>query len=162
MILFLDFDGVLHPLHDNVPTPENHDNVPTPADQLFCYLPRFEAAMRDFPMVKIVISSGRHWFTLEQLRAIFSQDIADRIIDTTSKTKLADEYLLDKRECEILDWLLATSNEDTQWIAIADAVWQFKKHHDHLVACNWYRGIDDEVESQSRLILERTFHDSIS
>ena len=56
MILFLDFDGVLHPLHDNVPTPENHDNVPTPADQLFCYLPRFEAVMRDFPMVKIVIS----------------------------------------------------------------------------------------------------------
>ncbi len=145
MILFLDFDGVLHP---------QHDNEPTPTDQVFCHLPRFETVMREFPMVKIVISSmWRHQFTLDQLRARFSPDIAGRIIDTTAKAARADEYLPAQREGEILDWLLATGNEDAPWIAIDDAIWQFEKHRDRLVACVWYRGIDDEVESQLRAIL---------
>ncbi|WP_205895069.1 HAD domain-containing protein [Metapseudomonas otitidis] len=48
MILFLDFDGVLHP---------EYDGQATPADVVFCHLPRFEAVMRDHPEVEIVISS---------------------------------------------------------------------------------------------------------
>lgn len=47
MILFLDFDGVLH---------TEHDDGPTPDESVFCHLPRFEAVMRDFPTVEIVIS----------------------------------------------------------------------------------------------------------
>lgn len=149
MILFLDFDGVLHP---------QHDNEPPPADLVFCHLPCFEAVMREFPMVEIVISSmWRHQFTLDQLRARFSPDIAARIIDTTAKTERADGYLPNRREREILDWLLATGNENTPWIAIDDAVWQFDKHRDRLVACTWYRGIDAEVETQLRAVFEKNF-----
>jgi hypothetical protein len=48
MILFLDFDGVLHP---------EYDGQAAPADVVFCHLPRFEAVMRDHPEVEIVISS---------------------------------------------------------------------------------------------------------
>ncbi len=46
MILFLDFDGVLHP---------EYDGQATPADIVFCHLPRFEGVMRDYPKVEIVI-----------------------------------------------------------------------------------------------------------
>ena len=42
MILFLDFDGVLHP---------EYDRQAAPADVAFCHLPRFEAVMREHPEV---------------------------------------------------------------------------------------------------------------
>lgn len=119
--------------------------------------------MRDFPTVEIVISSmWRYQLSLDELRARFSPDIAARIIDTTAKTEHADGYLPNRREGEILNWLLATGNENTPWIAIDDAVWQFEKHRDRLVACAWYRGIDDEVEERLRGMLERCLHDDKS
>jgi hypothetical protein len=49
VILFLDFDGVLHPEGEA----HIHDGG---AD--FCFLPRLEALLREFPEVKIVISSA--------------------------------------------------------------------------------------------------------
>ena len=45
MILFLDFDGVLHPepCYDK--------------QSFFCCLPRLENVLRDFPKVRVVISN---------------------------------------------------------------------------------------------------------
>ena len=45
MILFLDFDGVLHP--------EGEDHILNGGVD-FCFLPRLEALLREFPHVKIV------------------------------------------------------------------------------------------------------------
>lgn len=116
--------------------------------------------MRDFPSVEIVISSmWRYQFTLDELRGRFSPDIAARIIDTTAKSERADGYSPNRREGEILHWLLATGNKDTPWIAIDDAVWQFEKHRDRLVGCTGYRGIDDEVEERLRTLLKRCLQD---
>lgn len=96
MILFLDFDGVLHP---------EYDGQATPADIVFCHLPRFEGVMRDYPKVEIVISSmWREQFPLAALRARFSPDIAARSIGTTPVTPRIDvQYLPARRETEILD-----------------------------------------------------------
>ena len=75
MILFLDFDGVLHP---------QYEHEPVPTELAFCHLARFEALMRKFPSVEIVISSTwREQFSMEVLRAKFSTDIAARIIGRT-------------------------------------------------------------------------------
>lgn len=147
MILFLDFDGVLHP---------QHDGEPTPVDRVFCHLTRFEAVMRDFPNVEIVISSTwRYQFTLDQLRARFSPDIAARIIDTTPQTErhLESQYLPARREEEILDWLVTTGRECVPWIALDDAAWQFERHRDRLIACTWYVGLDDAAEMKLRAAL---------
>lgn len=146
MILFLDFDGVLHP---------EHNGEPTPADRVFCHLPRFEAVMRDFPAVEIVISSmWRYQFALDELRARFSPDIAARIIDATPQTeRIEGEYLPARREGEILDWLAAAGREGSAWTAIDDAAWQFQQHRDKLVACAWYIGLDDSTETQLRAAL---------
>lgn len=143
MILFLDFDGVLHP---------EHDGEPTPTDLVFCHLPRFEAVMRDFPAVEIVISSmWRYEFTLPQLRARFSPDIARRIIDTTPLTERIDgKYLPARREGEILDWLAATGRENVPWVALDDATWQFHQYRDRVVACTWYVGLDDATTTKLR------------
>ena len=96
MILFLDFDGVLHP---------EYDRQAAPADVAFCHLPRFEAVMCDHPEVEIVISSTwREQFPLDDLRARFSPDIAARIVGATPITPRIDgKYLPARREGEILD-----------------------------------------------------------
>ena len=49
MTLFLDFDGVLHP--------EGEGPLPNDGTD-FCFLPRLEALLRDYPHVGVVISSG--------------------------------------------------------------------------------------------------------
>ena len=143
MILFLDFDGVLHP---------QHDNEPTPADEIFCHLPRFETVMRDFPLVQIVITSmWRYQFSLEELKARFSPDIAERIIGTTRLTdRTNDSYLPARREWEILDWLADSKNKNTPWLALDDAAWQFDQHKDQLVPCIGYVGLDEAAEIRIR------------
>jgi hypothetical protein len=77
MILFLDFDGVLHPRH---PRTDRSDEE----NLYFCYLPRVEKVLRDHPEVRIVVSSDwRLRRTLDELRACFSTDIRERVIGTT-------------------------------------------------------------------------------
>lgn len=146
LLIFLDFDGVLHP---------QYDGQPTPVDVVFCHLPRFEAILRDFPTVEIIISSTwRYQFTLDELRARFSPDIAVRIIDATPKTEHIDgNYLPARREGEILDWLAASGRESAPWIALDDASWQFQQHRDRLVACTWHIGMDDATELELRAAL---------
>ena len=69
-LVFLDFDGVLHPVKAG--------------DQQFCYLPVFEACMRQCPHMGIVITSTwRLVMELAGLRALFSHDIAQRVLGKT-------------------------------------------------------------------------------
>lgn|GEM_PF-6444307 len=49
MILFLDFDGVLHP---------THDGEPTPANEVFCHLPRFESVLCVLTVLLLMQSSA--------------------------------------------------------------------------------------------------------
>lgn len=141
MFLFLDFDGVLHPQFEGMPTPVEH---------LFCHVPRFEGVMRDFPQVRIVISSTwRHQFALDHLRTYFSPDIAARITDATPQTN-PDDYRPARREDEILAWLAATGNESVPWIALDDATWQFDRHRDRVVGCTWYVGLDEAAAARLR------------
>ncbi|PWF55503.1 HAD domain-containing protein [Massilia glaciei] len=146
MILFLDFDGVLHP---------EHEREPTPADRVFCHLPRLETILRDFPRVEVVISSmWRHDYTLTELRTRFSPDIAARIIGATPLADYVEgKYVPARRENEILDWLALNLRDGDAWIALDDAVWQFLRHRDRLVACTSYIGFDDDAEARLRAAL---------
>jgi len=75
VILFLDFDGVLHP--------EGEDHILNGGID-FCFLPRLEALLREFPHVKIVISSSwREQLRYETLLKPFSSDIRARILGAT-------------------------------------------------------------------------------
>lgn len=141
-LLFLDFDGVLHP---------QIDGEATPADLLFCHLPRLERVLRDFPSIEIVISSTwRYHFTLEKIRARFAPDIQPRIVDTTLLVAQLDGYLSAQREQEILDWLSAKGRMAESWIALDDAAWQFRHYTERLIACRWYEGFDAMAEQNLR------------
>lgn len=105
MILFLDFDGVLHPFHRPNGT--------------LVLIPVFERVMRDFPQVDIVISSSwREGFSLDELRSFFSDDIARRIVDVTP-VLAASEYP-HVREAEIAAWRRAAGRVAEPWVAIDD------------------------------------------
>ena len=146
MILFLDFDGVLHP---------QYDGQQVPSDVAFCHLPRFEAVMRCFPNVEIVISSTwREQFELNTLRARFSPDIALRIIGVTPLS--ADMLTANEpkiRECEIISWLQVNNRQGEEWIAIDDCAWQFNKHKNRLIVCKGYIGMDLDVEAKLRVAM---------
>jgi hypothetical protein len=148
VIIFLDFDGVLHPQYEGQRVPD---------EIAFCHLPRFETVMREFPGVEIVISSlWRYQFAPSKLKARFSEDIRQRIIGTTPLLEYADgTYVPAKREGEILQWLEDNGRVGEAWLALDDAVWQFQNHRDRVVACIYYRGFDDEAADTLRARLRR-------
>ena len=115
MILFLDFDGVLHPL----PDPQQ------PGQELFTRLELLEQVLRELPEVEVVISSSwREAHPLEELRTYFSRDLQHRIVDVTP-VRIADseapaevhEFV---RHCECLAWLRRARRTHTRWLAIDD------------------------------------------
>ena len=135
MILFLDFDGVLHP------------DPPQP-DQRFRSLPRLVSVLHDHPHVEIVISSmWREQLSIDELRQFFPDDIAARIISTTPVTPKVDGYAPARREGEILDWLEAEGRTAEPWVALDDQIWQFTLHKKRLVECVFYDGMDERVET---------------
>jgi hypothetical protein len=113
MILFLDFDGVLHPETISFGAPgmvrrEDH----------FSRVPLFEEVMREFEDIDIVISSAwREVNSLDTLRGFFSEDIASRIIDTTP---VLSAYSDARREKEILLWMNLAGRQSEPIIAVDD------------------------------------------
>lgn len=135
MILFLDFDGVLHPF--------DHPHG------VFTLLPEFERVMRDFPEVDIVISSSwREAYTLDELRALFSLDMAQRIIGVTPV--LLDHDQVYVRETEIRAWLRDAGRETESWVAIDDFEWFFSPQCANLVLTDTRTGFDERVERELR------------
>lgn len=147
MILFLDFDGVLHP--------EGEGHLPSDGKE-FCFLPRFEALLRQFSDVKVVISSAwRKRLTFEALTAPFSEDIRRRIIGVTPPRGTGRVHSYAHRESEILAWLEQHGASGHQWVALDDAEWQFDTHKDRLVVCGSFSGFDDLVEADLRAHFKR-------
>lgn len=149
MILFLDFDGVLHP-------------QPCMLAGEFYNLPRLENVLRDYPQVRIVVSSmWRYDQDLEALRSYFSEDIRPRVFDITPKG-LKQAYGNDSvflisakvRHEEILDWL-KLNHYSGPWVALDDSVKEFPNPCLQLVACHTLIGFDGVVELKLRDYLDR-------
>lgn len=146
MILFLDFDGVLHP--------EGEDHIHNGGVD-FCFLPRLEALLREFPHVRIVISSSwREQLAYRTLLKPFSDDIRVRIIGATPPREFGLPHPFAHREGEILAWLQLHDAVDESWVALDDAAWQFDRCKDHLVVCGSFIGFDDKASAALRARFE--------
>lgn len=112
MLLFLDFDGVLH------------QAIPYKKEEQFVRLPLLEATLRQVPEVNVVISSSwRLQKTLAELREVFSQDIAVRIIGSTPAPYDVDptpDLRRHYRQAEIDAWLRAQKRLNEPWVALDD------------------------------------------
>ena len=146
MILFLDFDGVLHP--------EGEGHLPDDGSD-FCFLPRLEALLREFPHVRIVISSSwRERLAYPTLLKPFSEDIRARIIGATPPREFGLPHPFAHREGQILAWLQLHDAVDGPWVALDDAEWQFDRCKDHLVVCGSFVGFDDKASAELRARFE--------
>ena len=139
MILFLDVDGVLHPLLA-------HKSKP-----MSC-LPRLAAVLWDFPEVQVVITSTwRLTRSLEDLRALFPADLRSRVIGATAAPGY--EPRPGARQYEALLWLDGY-DPASQWIALDD----YAPHYfssSRLVLCDHTTGFGEDEEKQLR---ERLVH----
>lgn len=131
MIIFLDFDGVLHGY----------------GQPSFQHLPAFEAILRSNPHVEVVFStSWREHHVLDRLRSFFSEDIRPRLIGVTPFLDVNREppYVDFVRHKEILLWLGAQQNPRGQeWVALDDDHREFPPNCPELITCNPKQGLGD-------------------
>jgi hypothetical protein len=120
VILFLDFDGVLHPRPVTGRSGETN---------LFSSLHLVENVLREVPDVEVVISSSwRERHSLEEMREYFSENLRERVIDLTPLPADVACYptLSDyARHAECLTWLARRRPAETLWLAIDDAREEF-------------------------------------
>lgn len=142
MLLFLDFDGVMHPLF---PRADRTDEE----NLLFSYLPRLEAVLREFPAVKIVIASDwRKRHSLAELRRMFSEDLRFRIVGVIGIDDADRE--LGNRQRLVERYLAEHGLADAAWLAIDDDVGNYLAG-ESLVLCD--DGFREEEERALRAAL---------
>lgn len=136
-ILFLDFDGVMHPefCHES---------------KHFVHLENFEAVMRAAPHVDLVISSTwRQKRSLDELKALFSTDVAARIIGATplyaQLEDVPDALVGYEREAECKKWLHQHGRTTQEWLAVDDRSWNFRPFNSHVFLVNGEVGLDADA-----------------
>ena len=107
MIVFLDFDGVMH-------------DIACTSKNLFRHAPLFSAVLRDHPGIEVVISSDwrKDAGSVAELAAHFPEDVRHRFVGLTGIEADVTEPRQREREC--WQWLRAHGREHVRWIAVDD------------------------------------------
>lgn len=149
LILFLDFDGVLHSDWDRPPT-------------LFSQLPLLEQVLREHLHVNVVLStSWRETDPLDALRGPFSDDIRARVIGATPVlnpiTRARYPHPLSKaeRQSECEAWLVEHRTPAHPWIAIDDRHWWFEPDCPRLFITAQKTGLIEEQLPELHVLIER-------
>lgn len=140
MIIFLDFDGVLHPEPCSRP------------ELLLCELPRVERVLRDFPQAQVVVSSTwRDTRTLGELQSLFSPDVALQVIGVTPPWRDLEDIVYNyQRQAEVEAWLRKNRSPWDRFAVLDDRAWLFSPFYAPLLKCDPATGMDDQVEQQLR------------
>lgn len=149
MILFLDFDGVLH-------------RELCLSSEWFERLPLFERWLRRHSQIDVVISSS--WRNVVPWHCIlerFSPDIRVRIIGHTPRradlveSLVPGHVLIFEREAEIFDWRRTHGRLADPWVAVDDFPWDFSHGCANLMVIDPATGITvKDLAALSRRIRE--------
>ena len=144
MIVFLDFDGVVHP-------------HPNDGAQFIC-APRVWELLARHPEVNIVFSTGwRFDHSVEALRqfatALGGEHLADRFIDSTPLLRHAADAGSREHDCRA--WLAATRHAGP-WLALDDMPSLFEPGSPHLYPVNAKRGLMHYDVERISVLIERT------
>ena len=147
LIIFLDFDGVLHP------------DPCFEALRLFEQVPRLDAVLAEFPETDLVLSTNwRSDRTAAQLRDLLGPAVATRVVGATPHfgSFVAPARLLPyHRHAECAQWLMENDAVDQEWVALDDRASMFAPNCDRLIECDSARGLDDSVAGRLRFALLR-------
>ena len=134
VILFLDFDGVLHP----DPCYERQ--------RLFEQAPRLSGALAPFPEVRVVLSTTwRNLVEPEELLGYLPDGLRDRVVGATPNFGTFDArsaLVPYRRQAECEQWLLANGHPADAWIAIDDRPSWFVPYCEQLIDCHPAIGFD--------------------
>lgn len=121
MILFLDFDGVLHELDRSM--------------GLFSREEHLAHVLRDYPQIEIIVSSAwRQDYTLQNIRTFFLTDLRNRIVGVTPTFDIHDAGdISGSRYREILAYL---DGSTADWLALDDDASLFPSGCAELVLCD--------------------------
>lgn len=152
LILFLDLDGVLHPLRRE-------------PGLLYRSAPILEEALRAHPQIEVVISSDRRIHeSLDELRKPFSLDIRSRIIDVNpfaadftelEETMFPADLLNHPRQLECLTWMEDHRPKGTRWVAIDDTFDHFHPLQTNIYFVEGATGLEMSELSQLRDFLAK-------
>lgn len=124
MLIFLDFDGVLHPDGCN------------PSSYFSC-APLLEAVLRQSADFEVVISSSwRHSRPFDELVQLFSADVRRYFVGVTPDSRYVEMPValgLYPRQAEIEVWLRENARATDMWVAIDDRPWLFKPFFAQLI-----------------------------
>jgi hypothetical protein len=140
MIIFLDFDGVMHPVNQT---------------DLFCREEHLARVLRDFPDVEIVISSSwRETHTLKNMLTFFLTDLRSRIVGMTPVVEIRDTVdMPGVRLREINKYLTDTGNQHRRWVALDDDPGIFPARCTDLILCDGNHGFGNVAEKALRAAL---------
>lgn len=148
MILFLDFDGVLHP----DPCPE--------AGRLFEHAPRLEQVLSDFPEVCVVLStSWRTVRTIDDLVANLPAGLRLRVVGVTptlANFQPPAHLVPYPRHAECVRWMQQRGQVERDWLALDDRSYWFAPYCENLIECHPGRGLTDDVVAYLRSALVRS------
>lgn len=152
MILFLDFDGVLH-------------GERCMAEDAFCRLPLVEEILIDFPQVQIVVSSAWRLDWPDEAMAVaglqqhFSLSPQNRLVRVTPDFRQIDPkrapdglgaYL---RDWECMDWMRKNKPAGVSYLMLDDRNWWFRPDHQYPMIVDGNNGFlpENEAELRARL-----------
>ncbi len=124
-VIFLDFDGVLHP-------------TPVPYAQMFCRMPILMRAVEGFDCVIVISSSWRHYFEIEKLLGRFPESLRSRIVGCTGDVETGKW----PRYQEIQNYVRDHAISD--WRALDDSFMEFPENCPQLLLCDPTIGMDDQ------------------
>jgi len=135
MILFLDFDGVLHedPCFDEA--------------RLFARAPNLAEALAPFPEVAIVLSTSwrTHW-TLAEMTRPLPAALRRRVVDATPQISPSDAPAAlrpYRRQAECSCWLQQNRLEQSAWVALDDRASLFAPYCEQLILCESNAGFTE-------------------
>jgi hypothetical protein len=115
-VLFLDFDGVLHPT--------SHGSV------LFSQMNLLEEAVGNESCQIVISSSWRFHMDLDRLRGQFSRGLQERILGVTGEPYIGSYARFHEINAYVQDQGIS------DWRALDDSFWEFPKGCDQLIRCN--------------------------
>jgi hypothetical protein len=136
VVLFTDFDGVVHPR----PTAGRDAG-------LFCSIHLLEDVLRHVPNVQVVISSSwREHHPLEEMREYFAEDLRERIVGVTPMLRrelesIPESLLPYPRHAECIAWLHRERAPGTCWLALDDSPEEFVPGCTHLIPVDGSEGL---------------------
>lgn len=139
MILFLDYDGVLHP----DPCPDTR--------RLFENAGRLADALDEFPEVGIVLSTSWRNVRLEsELIDPLPAALRARVLGINPRFgefPAAAARIPYRRHAECEQWLLSNDMADSPWWALDDRAYWFAPYCENLIQCDARWGFDERARA---------------